>query len=656
MYRTTCLAFAVLSIGISVQLPCAIGNTPNNKTNTEMATSPPPAQPGVKESYAWQMLRDPNVSSLRLPLVRRLEAAGESSDRNSFTWTGTRHGVQVKTQIIAEEKIPGEIILGFFSDPTWSSPPVQIRSFPSLGEYEIRGIPPGKYYIGAVASMVGSEGRFVGGHSDWPNPVTIERDRPVSIRVALSATSYIPPLNRTPKGLDLENLLTGTVTDAHGRPIPYAEVQIVETRRNRGDTLIHAETNVEGKYYFDKMKWPYQVRVLWREPLPSLFGHRHQYLDLNQVFEGKQTVDFQFEPFPEGTAVLTGTVTDQHGDPLKRFILSIATKVDWQKRTGESRRQSGYRVPYLSEDGNFRLSGLPPGVYRAFAMPFYGESRAVRSSRRTDVTLRNNEVTQITFQVDRKQVFFGRVLFEDGTPAVLKLPLRPRATTSITLWSGLNSGSGCKLDSDGYFKLYLTRREIESLKAGKSYLKIGCPVAEQEGTFRNVGKFPFDLLSKERSRAETVKVAYQPWMEKPRTLISKSLPELEEFRLNIDSKTLDSRSVLICFWNMDQRPSRHCIRGLAEKADELAKKGVVVLSVHSSAVESDKLKAWTAKNKIAFPAGAVPAGEKKSDRTLRKWGVRALPWLILTDKGHIVRAEGFPLGELDAALSEFPSK
>ncbi len=83
---------------------------------------------------------------------------------------------------------------------------------------------------------------------------------------------------------------------------------------------------------------------------------------------------------------------------------------------------------------------------------------------------------------------------------------------------------------------------------------------------------------------------------------------------------------------------------------------MVTVRVHAAAVEPDKLKAWTAKNKIAFPAGVVPAGAKKSDRTLRKWGVRALPWLILTDKGHIVRAEGFPLGELDTVLSELPSK
>lgn len=35
-----------------------------------------------------------------------------------------------------------------------------------------------------------------------------------------------------------------------------------------------------------------------------------------------------------------------------------------------------------------------------------------------------------------------------------------------------------------------------------------------------------------------------------------------------------------------------------------------------------------------------------------KVGVKAVPWLILTDKSHIVRAEGFAVGELDKIFQE----
>ena len=34
------------------------------------------------------------------------------------------------------------------------------------------------------------------------------------------------------------------------------------------------------------------------------------------------------------------------------------------------------------------------------------------------------------------------------------------------------------------------------------------------------------------------------------------------------------------------------------------------------------------------------------------WSVQALPWLILTEKNHIVRAEGFNLEELDEKIKQ----
>ncbi len=43
----------------------------------------------------------------------------------------------------------------------------------------------------------------------------------------------------------------------------------------------------------------------------------------------------------------------------------------------------------------------------------------------------------------------------------------------------------------------------------------------------------------------------------------------------------------------------------------------------------------------------IQADEK---RTQRAWGVQSLPWLILADKAHVVRAKGFGLDELQNRL------
>jgi hypothetical protein len=44
--------------------------------------------------------------------------------------------------------------------------------------------------------------------------------------------------------------------------------------------------------------------------------------------------------------------------------------------------------------------------------------------------------------------------------------------------------------------------------------------------------------------------------------------------------------------------------------------------------------------------------EDDSEKTRFNWGVKSLPWLILTDKKQAVRAEGFPITELDWKIGE----
>ena len=47
-----------------------------------------------------------------------------------------------------------------------------------------------------------------------------------------------------------------------------------------------------------------------------------------------------------------------------------------------------------------------------------------------------------------------------------------------------------------------------------------------------------------------------------------------------------------------------------------------------------------------------PVGQVRQDveKVKLAWGVQSLPWLILTDRDHVVRAEGFPVDELEARI------
>jgi len=83
---------------------------------------------------------------------------------------------------------------------------------------------------------------------------------------------------------------------------------------------------------------------------------------------------------------------------------------------------------------------------------------------------------------------------------------------------------------------------------------------------------------------------------------------------------------------------------LTKQAEQLKNKGVITVVVQASKIDREALNQWVKKYNIPFPAGMVQDDEKKA---LFNWGVKSLPWLILTDNKHTIRAEGFNLTELD---------
>jgi hypothetical protein len=117
--------------------------------------------------------------------------------------------------------------------------------------------------------------------------------------------------------------------------------------------------------------------------------------------------------------------------------------------------------------------------------------------------------------------------------------------------------------------------------------------------------------------------------------------------IEFDINQAKDKTLLICFFDMNQRPSRNCLLQLSKKTKELMAKDVAVIAVQASKLDGSVLNEWVKKNNIPFPVGMVQNGEEK---TSFNWGVKSLPWLILTDNKHIVRAEGFSLTELSTKI------
>ena len=146
----------------------------------------------------------------------------------------------------------------------------------------------------------------------------------------------------------------------------------------------------------------------------------------------------------------------------------------------------------------------------------------------------------------------------------------------------------------------------------------------------------------------------QEGIHKPHvSLVDKPLPDLKDLKVDLSPADTDDKMLLVCFWDMQQRPSRNCIIRLAKQAEQLKNEGVTIIAVQSSKIDEKTLDEWVKENNVPFPVGMIQGNEEKTRFT---WGVKSLPWLILTDKKHIVQAEGFGINELDEKITTLREK
>jgi hypothetical protein len=609
----------------------------------------------VSISRAWYVLRQWNASPLLLGLPQRLGKVIESTQRNDFIWTGIEQGGSLKLNIAVEGDVTGEIFIGLFKDPNWSSEPIQVRSFPGSGEYIIENLPTGKYQIGA---MIGSlpVATALGVQQTWPEPVEIERGKINPVKVLVSCDFqkhasgwYNKDVSRDFvgdwKNMNPDNLLQGQLTGPEGRPIAFAEIMIREHNpgTRRGIRAPNRGTNEQGYYKYDGINWPYKVTAVWKDLMPSVLSYRYQQMYLNRVLEGPQTADFKFGDFPAGAATLTGRVSDQNGNPLSEFFIAARTQFDWTEKLknpdGKYYNVVGYRASFISEDGNFKLDNLPEGDFTVRVIPF--NISAYEFNRGENIKLEAEKAAIVNLEVVSKNVLYGRILFRDGSPAVIKPTPWPGAKTSIIMSMGsMGHGIG-ELDDEGYFTVNLSGRELEMLKSGTSRLIIHVP-ADEEHRIKTMGDFPFEKLSEDKSQTGILKIERPD--RKPLPLIDKPLPGFEGVEIEFDAEQAKGKMILVCFFDMEQRPSRNCLMQLANQVEQLKEKGIIVVAIHAAKVRQVKINEWIKENKITFPVGII-VGQEKQIRF--NWGVKSLPWLILTDKQQKITSEGFGIDELD---------
>jgi hypothetical protein len=98
--------------------------------------------------------------------------------------------------------------------------------------------------------------------------------------------------------------------------------------------------------------------------------------------------------------------------------------------------------------------------------------------------------------------FHGRILFEDGSPAILDPEPWPGGQISLSFpYVGT-----AELDQDGYFRIHFTPEQIEKMKARKASKNIYVPSFEEKGRSTALHAYPVQDLSLHKEKAGELRI------------------------------------------------------------------------------------------------------------------------------------------------------
>lgn len=156
--------------------------------------------------------------------------------------------------------------------------------------------------------------------------------------------------------------IAGTVIQEHGsRPLKKVVVQIMAEDQKRGGNYT-ASTDSDGHFHVEGVV-PGRYRIFFEKTGMVEVNGRGLKADVN-VFTlraGQALDDLLFRMLP--TAVITGRVTDEDGDPM-----SGVRVLAQRKKPGKAGREAA-GTEATNDLGEYRLSGLFPGQYWIVAIP-----------------------------------------------------------------------------------------------------------------------------------------------------------------------------------------------------------------------------------------------------------------------------------------------
>ncbi len=374
-----------------------------------------------------------------------------------------------------------------------------------------------------------------------------------------------------------------------------------------------SKTDNNGKFSLTERQGGYE-----EEGFPYLIirDKEHNLAASYELYDKKENIEIKLS---RGITI-SGKVIDSNDNPIQKPTISVVFRTS---NVGVIKEEKDV----ADKQGNFKIQALPEGVTYSVYAQADGYGRETTSYKEGLKSGDSFELEPIVLKPANMSVS-GMVLDIDGKPA----------SDADVYCSGTGqTQQHIKTNNEGKFtleKVCSGRISVQAQKQNESG-KTLFGHTQTEG-----GATDVQIIISESGSAHTV----QP---QPVSLMGKSLPDLKSILDDFNPDMIKTKRVLICFWDIEQRPSRNCILELSKNTQKLKEKNIDVITIHTSNVEQEYLDEWLKEYNISFPVGII---DKNEEQTRLNWGVKALPWMILTDKEHVVQAEGFSINKLDEEI------
>jgi protocatechuate 3,4-dioxygenase beta subunit len=432
--------------------------------------------------------------------------------------------------------------------------------------------------------------------------------------LAVGTCALITQSVRTAKGFGLDAsrtpTLTGVVLDPEGRPAAGASVS-VQPRFGLNNSSVVTDSN--GSF---GLLWE-PVRLGGSERVCSLIA-RDTLRDLAvaQDFDEPGKVDLRLAP----ALTITGRVEDEKGKALAGGDVFV---LFWSGNMAGTLDEHPVKV---DAQGRFEIHTLPADRRYLVQVRTKGYGMASKDVTGSEAVSNRIELPDMVLKTASMKLR-GRVVDESGSPV---------ARANVFISGDGQPGESALTDGEGCFAFDVCEGRIRlSVSAQNLYVTTSAEAGDTNLT-----------VVLQDTRRGTVREA----PEQQLSLKGKPLPDLADLGISADAIPAGKR-VLLCLFDLEQRPSRRVVRLLAEQQDALKQKDIVVLAVQAAVASNEAMNEWKTSNPTPFPVGRLTS---KSDKTRWVSNVKSLPWLILTDTRGRVVAEGFALDNLDAMLKQSP--